>query len=94
MSVPLTELSPIKLTLVQYTTGDKLGHLLAYASLLPVAAVVVAISAVAFRRDIHSAFVFLGICASEALNIMLKNYIKEPRPPSGKYLIRFWRSEE
>lgn len=68
----------------EYPQGDVIGKLLAYASLSPYALICSFITLILFRRDLHTMVYFLGILISEAINHVLKNIFRQPRPMTRK----------
>uniref|UniRef100_A0A0K8TNR3 Dolichyldiphosphatase n=1 Tax=Tabanus bromius TaxID=304241 RepID=A0A0K8TNR3_TABBR len=74
------EWQPITLTFVEYPKGDIIGHFLAWVSLAPIAIGVGFVTLILFRRDLHTISFFLGTLINEITNLILKYWIKEPRP--------------
>nr|XP_045607232.1 dolichyldiphosphatase 1-like isoform X3 [Procambarus clarkii] len=74
------EWKPFSLTYVEYPQGDTIGKVLAISSLAPVAIIVGFITLILFRRDLHTIMFFLGALLNEAINLVLKSIIAEPRP--------------
>ena len=70
----------LSLTHVEYLDNDPLGKVFAIFSLLPLAIVIVFITAFFFRRDLHTFTSGLGVIINYAANFALKKYIAEPRP--------------
>ena len=70
----------LSLTHVEYREGDSLGKLFALYSLLPLAIVIVFLTAFFFRRDLHTLTFGVGVIVNYAANTVLKKYIAEPRP--------------
>ena len=70
----------LSLTHVEYQEGDSLGKLFAIYSLLPLAIVIVFLTAFFFRRDLHTLTFGVGVIVNYAANTVLKKYIAEPRP--------------
>ncbi|XP_058129958.1 dolichyldiphosphatase 1-like [Anopheles ziemanni] len=77
-----TEWQPITLTLVEYPKGDLVGKLLAWISLAPLGIGAGFVALILFRRDLHTIVFFLGTLVNECFNMILKHWIKEPRPVS------------
>jgi len=75
-----------RLVHVVYPKGDKIGQLLALTSLAPLALLVSFATLIVFRRDLHTMAYFAGILLNEALNWLVKHWIREPRPCAGKRL--------
>jgi len=73
---------PFTLTLVEYPEGDIFGLLFALSSLLPVFVVCSFVTLIVFRREMHTLAYFVGLLGSEAINISIKHFVKEPRPAS------------
>ncbi|OAE30815.1 hypothetical protein AXG93_857s1180 [Marchantia polymorpha subsp. ruderalis] len=79
--VKTTPLKAVTLTHVRYERGDKLGHLLAWASLLPVIIGLGGfLSHFIFRREMQAMAFGLGLILSEFINEMIKKVVKEARP--------------
>ena len=76
----------LSLTHVEYQEGDSLGKLFAIYSLLPLAIVIVFLTAFFFRRDLHTLTFGVGVIVNYAANTVLKKYIAEPRPKQ-RYVI-------
>jgi dolichyldiphosphatase len=77
----LTPLKAVSLTHVRYAKGDKLGHLLAWASLLPVMIGLGGfLSHFIFRRELQAMFFGLGLIISEIINQYIKELADEARP--------------
>jgi dolichyldiphosphatase len=72
---------PFSFTYVLYKSGDRLGQALALVSLLPVFAMVSYATLFLARRDLHILTLTAGHVVNEIINYVLKNTIKEPRPP-------------
>ena len=70
----------LSLTHVEYLEGDPIGKLFAIFSLLPLAIVIVFITAFFFRRDLHTLTFGIGVIVNYVANIGLKKYIAQPRP--------------
>ncbi len=75
----------LSLTHVEYQEGDTLGKIFAIYSLLPLAIVIVFLTAFFFRRDLHTFTFGLGVIVNYAANTVLKKYIAEPRPKQRYY---------
>ena len=77
-------LKPFSLTYVVYDKDDKyLGFLLALFTLLPIFLMVMYVTLVLARRNLHTVYVLALQLANEAFNYVLKNTFKEPRPDSS-----------
>ena len=70
----------LSLTHVEYQVNDPLGKFFAIFSLLPLASVIVFMTAFFFRRDLHTLTFAAGLIVNYICNSMLKKYIREPRP--------------
>ncbi|KAL4219386.1 Dolichyldiphosphatase 1 [Mactra antiquata] len=77
---PATKYTSISLTNVQYTKGDFIGYVLAWSSLAPIGLIVVFMTLIVFRRDLHTISYFCGIVINEGCNWVLKHTIREKRP--------------
>lgn len=67
-------------THVEFPKGDRLGHMMAWFSLIPVFSVVAFLAIIVIRRDLTTIFFFIGFFVNEFSNQVLKRIIKEPRP--------------
>ncbi|GJQ10740.1 hypothetical protein GpartN1_g2531.t1 [Galdieria partita] len=74
----------LKLTLVTYEKGDKLGWLLSIISLAPIFLYVAETSLVLFRREYFGLTLLSGQLANEVLNVILKVSFAQPRPVGGE----------
>ncbi|OAL55500.1 PAP2-domain-containing protein [Pyrenochaeta sp. DS3sAY3a] len=74
---PLTSLS---LTHVHYNPADPISHLCAFLALVPQGLCVVYATLIWSNREIEICLMFAGQMACEALNWVLKRYIREERP--------------
>ena len=70
----------LSLTHVEYQENAPLGKVFAIFSLLPLAIVIVFITAFFFRRDLHTFTFGVGVIINYAANLALKQYFAEPRP--------------
>ncbi|CAM6120640.1 unnamed protein product [Calypogeia fissa] len=81
---PIPSMTPLKavtLTHVRYARGDNIGHLLAWASLLPVMIGLGGfVSHFIFRRELQALFFGLGLILSEIINQYIKDFMEEARP--------------
>ena len=66
----------LSLTHVEYQVNDPLGKFFAIFSLLPLASVIVFMTAFFFRRDLHT----LTFAAGLIVNYICNSMLKEPRP--------------
>nr|XP_039269647.1 dolichyldiphosphatase 1-like [Styela clava] len=73
----------ISYTHVEYEEGDLFGKLLAWTSLTPIFIMVGFATHIYFRREVHTITYMIGQVLNELFNSVLKNVIKEPRPPSS-----------
>ena len=77
-------LKPFSLTYVVYDKDDKyLGFLLALFTLLPVFLIVMYVTLILARRNLHTIYVLALQLVNEVFNYVLKNTFKEPRPDSS-----------
>ena len=77
-------LKPFSLTYVVYDKDDKyLGFLLALFTLLPVFLIVMYVTLILARRNLHTIYVLTLQLVNEVFNYVLKNTFKEPRPDSS-----------
>ena len=77
-------LKPFSLTYVVYDKDDKyLGFLMALFTLLPVFLIVMYVTLVLARRNLHTIYVLALQLLNEIFNYALKNTFKEPRPDSS-----------
>lgn len=72
----------LSLTHIEYPANDPLGKCFAIFSLLPLAIVVMFVTAFFLRRDLHTLTFGIGIIVNYICNVLLKKYIAEPRPRS------------
>ncbi|XP_065175589.1 dolichyldiphosphatase 1-like [Sycon ciliatum] len=73
-------LKPLGTFLVEYREGDFLGHGLAYFSQVPILAAMFIIGFWFRARDLHSPTMSVGLVLCVAVNLVLKNVFKQPRP--------------
>lgn len=76
-SPPLASLS---LTHVNYNPKDPISWISAHLALVPQALVISYVSLIWATREIEVLLMFTGQMGCEALNYILKKYLKEPRP--------------
>nr|XP_043608912.1 lipid phosphate phosphatase gamma-like [Erigeron canadensis] len=75
------QLRAVTLTHVRYQKGDKLGHFLAWVSLIPVFITFGGfISHFIFRRELQGMFFALGLLISHIISEIIKFYVKQARP--------------
>ncbi|CAI8602643.1 unnamed protein product [Vicia faba] len=82
MTPPIpSPLKAITLTHIRYERGDKLGHFLAWISLVPVFISFGGfISHFIFRRELQGIFFFLGLIVSQFINEFIKTTVQQARP--------------
>eukprot|EP00750_Incisomonas_marina_P032908 INCI9411.1.p1 GENE.INCI9411.1~~INCI9411.1.p1 ORF type:complete len:273 (+),score=35.48 INCI9411.1:96-914(+) len=68
------------LTFVEYEEGDLVGQVCALFSLAPVFAIVAYVAVVLARREFITIAALVGQLANVALNVVIKNYLNQPRP--------------
>jgi dolichyldiphosphatase len=74
-------LKAINLTHVRYEAGDKLGHFLAWVSLLPIFISLGGfVTHFIFRRELQDIFFALGFLISEFINEFIKKTVKQACP--------------
>uniref|UniRef100_A0A5K1DAX7 Phosphatidic acid phosphatase type 2/haloperoxidase domain-containing protein n=2 Tax=Nymphaea colorata TaxID=210225 RepID=A0A5K1DAX7_9MAGN len=74
-------LKAVTLTHVRYEREDKLGHFLAWVSLLPVFISLGGfVSHILLRRELHPVFFFIGLILSHLSNDFVKDSVKQSRP--------------
>ncbi|EME48147.1 hypothetical protein DOTSEDRAFT_147397 [Dothistroma septosporum NZE10] len=73
-------LASLSLTHVRYNPADPLSHISAYLALVPQALMIAYVSLIWGTREIEIVLMFVGQLGCEALNWILKRYIKEERP--------------
>lgn len=73
-------LASISLTHVQYDPTSHLSHACAYLALVPQVLMISYVTLVWSTREVEIAIMFAGQLACEALNWILKRYIREERP--------------
>lgn len=76
----LHDFKPFTSTFVVYHGGDRLGFLLAGASLAPVFVIVAYATLLASRRDLATAAALAGQLLNEVLNAVLKRAVAQERP--------------
>ncbi|KAK7279373.1 hypothetical protein RJT34_24423 [Clitoria ternatea] len=83
-SPPMTPPPPLKavtLTHVRYQRGDRVGHFLAWVSLVPVFISLGGfVSHFIFRRELHGMFFSLGLIVSQFINELIKTSVQQARP--------------
>nr|POE53416.1 putative dolichyldiphosphatase [Quercus suber] len=73
-------LASLTLTHVHYNPADPLSHLCAYLALVPQALMITYVSLIWSTREIEIAIMLAGQLGCEALNWVLKRWIREERP--------------
>ncbi|XP_078435008.1 phosphatidic acid phosphatase (PAP2) family protein [Wolffia australiana] len=74
-------LKAVTLTHVRYRRGDKLGHFLAWISLIPVFISLGGfVSHFIFRRELQGIFFAIGLLISQLLNELVKTSVQQSRP--------------
>lgn len=74
-------LKAVSLTHVRYEKGDKLGHFLAWISLLPIFISLGGfVTHFMFKRELQTIFFALGILMSEFINELIKKSVQQARP--------------
>lgn len=74
-------LKAVSLTHVRYEAGDKLGHFLAWISLLPIFISLGGfLTHFMFKRELQTIFFALGILISEFINELVKKSVQQARP--------------
>ncbi|OIW01619.1 hypothetical protein TanjilG_22663 [Lupinus angustifolius] len=74
-------LKAVTLTHVRYQKGDKLGHFLAWVSLIPVFISLSGfITHFIFRRELQGIFFFIGLIISQFINEFIKTTVQQARP--------------
>ncbi|XP_058110221.1 lipid phosphate phosphatase gamma [Magnolia sinica] len=77
----MTGLKAVTLTHVRYQRGDRLGHCLAWVSLIPVFVSLGGfVSHFIFRRELQAMFFALGLILSQFLNEFIKTSVQQSRP--------------
>lgn len=79
---------PLTLTFVEYRSGDFIGFILAWFSMLPILLFISLVTLIVFRRDLTTIFCFIGFLFTEAINYILKNVIRQPRPMLDRHTSR------
>jgi dolichyldiphosphatase len=73
-------LASLSLTHVNYDPDDPVSHICAFLALVPQALVIVYVALIWGTREMEVLLMFTGQMGCEALNWVLKRYIKEERP--------------
>lgn len=73
-------LASLSLTHVHYNPDDPLSHLCAYLALAPQALVIAYAALIWSTREVEILLMFAGQMSCEALNWLLKRWVKEERP--------------
>lgn len=78
---PLPPLKAVTVTHVRYHRGDRLGHFLAWISLVPVFISLGGfVSHFIFRRELQGIFFFLGLLVSQFISEHIKAWVQQARP--------------
>ncbi|XP_068668892.1 lipid phosphate phosphatase gamma-like [Aristolochia californica] len=78
---PPNSLKAVTLTHVRYQRGDRLGHFLAWVSLIPVFIPLGGfVSHILFRRELQAIFFALGLLLSQFINGVVKTSVQQSRP--------------
>ncbi|KAG4959489.1 hypothetical protein GLYMA_13G137800v4 [Glycine max] len=76
-----TALKAVTLTHVRYQRGDRVGHFLAWISLVPVFISLGGfVSHFIFRRELQGIFFALGLIVSQFINEVIKTSVQQARP--------------
>ncbi|CAO2813821.1 unnamed protein product [Amaranthus hypochondriacus] len=79
--IPVPSLKAITLTHVRYPRGDKIGHFLAWISLIPVFISLGGfVSHFFFRRELQAMFFALGLLISQIISETIKSCVRQSRP--------------
>ncbi|GAB2272372.1 hypothetical protein Dimus_007197 [Dionaea muscipula] len=79
--MPSPTLKAVTLTHIRYTKGDRLGHFLAWISLIPIFISFGGfVSLFIFRRELQGMFFALGLLISQFVNEFIKSSVKQARP--------------
>lgn len=79
--MPNPPLKAVTLTHVRYQKGDRLGHFLAWVSLVPVFISLGGFfTHFVFRRELHCMFFALGLIISQFINEIIKTSVQQARP--------------
>jgi dolichyldiphosphatase len=70
----------LQLTAVHYDAGDRIGHLLALCTLLPILISFSIIILFIVNRQLASIQLGIGLIGNEVLNAVLKRWLAHPRP--------------
>ncbi|XP_074597142.1 dolichyldiphosphatase 1-like [Brevipalpus obovatus] len=73
---------------VEYPPDDKIGHFLAYVSLAPFIVIVSFVTLGINNREVPTLAFFAGQLMNETINVILKQIIRQPRPPSTHLFAR------
>ena len=80
-------------TCVLHPIGDGLGQIFAYSTIIPMVIFVLMSIFVIGIRDTHSITFLVGMLINLQLNVIVKSYWQQPRPPmpykSGNYIAQF-----
>ncbi|RWR85895.1 lipid phosphate phosphatase gamma, chloroplastic-like protein [Cinnamomum micranthum f. kanehirae] len=74
-------LKSVTLTHVRYHRGDRLGHFLAWVSLVPVFISLAGfLPHFLFRRELQAMCFALGLLLSQLIGELIKSFVQQPRP--------------
>ncbi|KAI7862996.1 hypothetical protein BDF14DRAFT_1848623 [Spinellus fusiger] len=73
-------LSSLSLTHVQFNPQDIVSYAFAYITLLPIFILVFYLSVIISRRELMCVFMLTGQLLNEAVNAILKEYLRKERP--------------
>ena len=68
--------TPLRMLHMEYPEGDKVGHVLAWFSMLPFFVFAGMVTLILFRRDLHTITFTIGQLVNEVFNLILKKIIK------------------
>jgi hypothetical protein len=80
MEDPRTSLASLSLTHVHYDPSDPVSYVSAWLALVPQGLCIMYVTLIWATREVEIAMMFSGQMGCEALNFLLKRYIKEERP--------------
>ncbi|KAK7393571.1 hypothetical protein VNO78_22129 [Psophocarpus tetragonolobus] len=81
MTMTAPSLKAVTLTHVRYERGDRVGHFLAWISLVPVFISLGGfVSHLIFRRELQGLFFSVGLIVSQLINEVIKTSVQQARP--------------
>ncbi|CAF0956437.1 unnamed protein product [Brachionus calyciflorus] len=83
MNSETSEYKPLSLMFVEYKSGDLIGFIMAWFTMLPIFMFISIVTLIVVRRDLTTIFYLIGFLLTEISNFILKNLIKQPRPYSN-----------